>query len=102
MERIRHIGGTLEFPHDGILSKTIHKQESGEVDLFLLPKGEIISGHTSSRDASVYILAGEADFTLGDQTYNVKTGDWFFMESGLVHALTAKENLAFLLTLFGK
>ena len=102
MERIKHLNDLIEFPGEGILSKTIHESASGEVNLFMLPKGEKISGHTSSRDAAVTILRGEGEFQLGDQWYDVRPGDWFFMEAGLVHALSAKENLAFLLTLFGK
>ncbi len=101
MDRIKHLKDEIEFPKQGILSKTIHEAPSGEVDLFMLPKGEKISAHTSSRDAAVFILQGEVDFTLGSETYRVKAGDWFFMEAGLVHALSAIEDLAFILTLFG-
>lgn len=101
MDRITHLNEQIEFPKQGILSKTIHETASGEADLFMLPKGEKISSHTSARDASVMILQGECDFTLGSETYRVTAGDWFFMEAGLVHALSAIEDLAFVLTLFG-
>jgi nitric oxide dioxygenase len=101
MDRIKHLEDLVEFPNEGILSKTIHEGASGEVDLFMLPKDGKISGHTSSRDASVLIVQGEAEFMLGDEYYGVKEGDWFFMEAGLVHALSAKTDLVFLLTLFG-
>jgi len=94
MDRIKHLKDEIEFPKQGILSKTIHEAPS-------VPKGEKISAHTSSRDAAVFILQGEVDFTLGSETYRVKAGDWFFMEAGLVHALSAIEDLAFILTLFG-
>lgn len=102
MNRITHLYDQIEFPRQGILSKTVFETDSGETDLFMLPRGEKISGHTSSRDASVLILQGEAEFLLGDEWHRVKAGDWFFMEAGLVHALNAVEDLAFLLTLFGK
>lgn len=101
MDRIKHLNEQIEFPKEGILSKTVHETASGEADLFMLPKGAKISSHTSARDASVMILQGEAEFTLGDQVYRVKAGDWFFMEAGLVHALNAIEDFSFLLTLFG-
>lgn len=102
MDRVNNLDELIEFPKEGILSKTIHESASGEADLFMLPKGGKISGHTSSRDAAVMILRGEGEFMLGDQWYKVKPGDWFFMEAGLIHALSATEDLAFLLTLFGK
>ena len=102
MDRIKHLNELVEFPNEGILSKTVWEGSTGEADLFMLPKGEKISSHTSSRDAAVMILRGEAEFTLGDEIYQVETGDWFFMEAGLVHALSATKDLVFLLTLFGE
>ncbi len=102
MPEIKNLRNLIEFPKEGILSKTIHEAETGEADLFMIPKGGKISGHTSSRDASVFILQGEGEFLLGEAWHKVKAGDWFFMEAGLVHAINATEDLAFLLTLFGK
>ena len=67
----------------------------------MLPKGEKLSKHTASRDAAILVLRGEADFQLGDQWHHVKSGDWFFMEAGLPHAITAASDLVFMLTLFG-
>lgn len=101
MDRVKHLSELIEFPKEGILSKTVHEAASGEADLFMLPKGAKISAHTSSRDAAVLVLQGEAEFMLGEQWHNVKAGDWFFMEAGLIHALSAVEDFAFVLTLFG-
>ena len=102
MNRINNLHELIEFPKQGILSKTIHEAASGEADLFMIPAGGKISGHTSSRDAAVLILQGEGEFMLGEDWHKVKAGDWFFMEAGLVHAINAAEDMAFLLTLFGK
>ena len=99
MDRIKHLNDLIEFPKEGILSKTVFEGSSVETDLFMLPKGEKISAHTSSRDATVMVLQGKAEFTLGEETHKVKAGDWFFMEAGLVHALSAIDDLVFLLTL---
>lgn len=99
MDRVKHLSDLVEFPKQGVLSKTVFEGSSVEVDLFMLPAGEKISAHTSSRDATVLIMQGEAEFTLGEQVHRVKAGDWFFMEAGLVHALSSIEDLVFLLTL---
>ncbi len=101
MDKIKNLFEIIEFPKEGILSKTIHKNTTGEADVFMIPKGGKISGHTSSRDACVQILQGEAEFMLGEEWHKVKAGDWFFMEKGLIHAITAVDDLVFLLTLFG-
>jgi quercetin dioxygenase-like cupin family protein len=101
MSEVKNLYEMIEFPKQGILSKTVAEHPTGEVDIFMLPKGEKISKHTSPRDAAVLILQGEADFQLGETWHHVKAGDWFWMPSGLEHALNAKEELVFLLTLFG-
>lgn len=101
MQQVAHLKDMIEFPKQGILSKTVHEGPSGEVDLFMLPKGERISAHTSSRDAAVLILRGEAEFMLGEEWHHVRKDDWFLMPAGLVHALAAVEDLVFVLTLFG-
>ncbi len=101
MSEIKNLYEMIEFPKQGILSKTIVEKPSGEVDIFMLPKGEKLSKHTSTRDAAVLILQGEADFELGETWHHVKAGDWFFMPSGLEHQLSASEELVFVLTLFG-
>lgn len=101
MERLRHLEQMIEFPKEGILSKTIYEGAFGEADLFMLPKGEKISAHTSSRDAGVLALRGECEFTLGDEKHRVKAGDWLMMEAGLLHALQALDDFVFVLVLFG-
>ena len=89
--------GSYKF---GTQIRPSHK--TGEFDIFMLPKGEKISGHTSSRNAAVQIIQGEADFQLGQDWHRVKSGDWFFMEAGLPHAINAATDLVFFLTLFGE
>ena len=101
MAEIKNLYDMIEFPTEGILSKTVAENRAGEVDVFMLPKGEKISAHTASRDAAILILRGEADFLLGKDHQRVKAGDWFFMEAGLEHAVTAADDLVFMLTLFG-
>lgn len=102
MAEIKNINELIEFPKEGILSKTISERPTGEVDIFMLPKGEKMSQHTASRDAAIFILRGEANFQLGEEWHRVKEGDWFLMEAGMLHALNAVEDLVFMLTLFGE
>lgn len=101
MAEIKNLHSMIEFPKQGILSNTIAEGGWGEVDLFMLPRGEKISGHTASRNAAVQVLQGEMDFRLGTEWHRVKTGDWFFMEADLEHELKAVDDVVFLLTLFG-
>ena len=101
MSEVKNLFDMIEFPKQGILSKTVAENPSGEVDIFMLPKGEKISQHTAGRDAAVFIMQGEGEFQLGDDWHKVKPGDWFFMPKGLLHALNSTEDLVFMLTFFG-
>ena len=102
MTEIKNLFEMIEIPKEGILSKTVSEKPSGEIDVFMMPSGTQISAHTSSRDAAVLVMRGEADFQLGEEWHHVKPGDCFTMEAGLLHALRATDDLVFVLTLFGE
>ncbi|MBI2842981.1 MAG: cupin domain-containing protein [Armatimonadetes bacterium] len=101
MALVKHLNEMIEFPKEGVLSKTVSETDSGEIDLFMMPKGERISGHAASRDAAVHVLRGEVDFRVGQEWHHLKPGDLLYMEAGLEHELAAREDLVFVLTLFG-
>lgn len=97
-----HIHNLLEMmdmPKQGILSVTVEENEYVNITLFMMPVGESLSPHTSAMPATVYIIQGLADFTLGEDNCEVKPGDCFFMPPNYRHAVKAKEDLAFLLIL---
>lgn len=90
----------IEFAKDGIISKVIFEQKFGEVTLFAMSAGQSISEHTASIPAVVHVLRGVGEISLGEKTYEMFPGAWFYMPAKLPHALFAKEELVFLLTMF--
>ena len=96
---IKNVFDMIEMPKEGILSVSVVDNEFFKVVLFMMPAGQYLSPHTSTMPATVGVAKGLADFTLGDEVHEVKPGDYFFMPPNFNHAIKAKEDFVFLLTL---
>ena len=92
--------GMIEFPRDGIVSKTVLKTTGKDITLFCMSSGQLLSSHTSSYPAIIHVLQGKGEVTLAKKKYEAKPNSWFYMPADLPHAIKATENLVFLLTLF--
>jgi nitric oxide dioxygenase len=90
----------IEFPRDGIVSKTILKNTGKDITLFCMSQGQLMSSHTSSYPAIIHVLQGNGEVKLAKKKYEAKPNAWFYMPANLPHAIRAAENLVFLLTLF--
>ena len=99
MTEIKNIFDMIDMPKEGILSISVVDNEFLKVVLFMMPAGQYLSPHTSTMPATVAVAKGLADFTLGDEVREVKPGDYFFMPPNFNHAIKAKEDFVFLLTL---
>jgi quercetin dioxygenase-like cupin family protein len=89
----------MTVPADGILSRTLYKDDTWNIVLFGFAPGEELSEHTASVPAIIHILQGEARLTLGDQTMEAGPGAWARMDAGLPHSLYAKTPVVMLLTM---
>ena len=89
----------IEYPEAGILSKALFKDRYCQYTLFCLTKGTDIAEHTSTRNATVNVIAGTGVLTLEGEDIALEPGVFIVMPANAPHALTADENLAFLLTL---
>ncbi|MHB9035078.1 MAG: cupin domain-containing protein [Armatimonadota bacterium] len=97
--QIKNLIQMIEMPKEGILSIPVEDNDNYKVVLFMMPAGQYLSPHTSTMPATVYVLQGTADFTLGDEAHEVETGDHFYMPPNFNHAIRAKEDFVFLLNL---
>lgn len=88
----------IEFQQGQIVSKTLAQIPAANITLFSLDAGEGISTHTTSGDAMVQILEGEAEITIGDKTVTVKEGETVIMPSDVPHGLEARKRFKMLLT----
>ena len=94
------IGESINYTPGSIVSKIIIKNETLQITLFAVAKGESFEEHTTSKNAIVHIVEGEGEFYLKDRWHDFKPNDYFFMPKGLKHALKTKTDFKFLLYLF--
>ncbi|WP_416669627.1 cupin domain-containing protein [Egbenema bharatensis] len=96
---ITQLKDKIEYAETGILSKVLLKLPSCQYTLFCLASGTDIAEHTSTRNASVHVIEGEGTLTLNGQEIHLEPGVFVLMPANAPHALNAKQNLTFLLTL---
>lgn len=92
----------ISYKKGQVISMTLAQIPAVNITLFSLDEGEGISTHTTSGDAMVQILDGEAEITIGDKTLTVKEGETVIMPSDIPHALEARKAFKMLLTVIKK
>ncbi|MEB3179899.1 MAG: cupin domain-containing protein [Nostocaceae cyanobacterium] len=92
----------IEYPHSGVISKILLKDNACQYTLFCLAANTEISEHTSTRNATINVIQGRGILTLSGEEITLEPGVFVFMPANAPHALNAEENLAFLLTLSEK
>lgn len=95
--KVLEMEGLVEYNEGQVVSRTLSQGKNVSLTLFAFDNGEEISSHSSSGDALVYILDGEAEITIGDNKFNLKKGETIVMPKGIAHALLAVERFKMLL-----
>jgi len=89
----------VEFAKQGTVSKTIIDNDKTKIVLFAMAKDQSLSEHTASTPAVIQVLDGTASVQLGKELYEAVPGTLIYMPPNLPHAVEAREDLVFLLTL---
>ncbi len=89
----------IDYAQGAVVSKTLHKKDTGTLTLFAFDKGEGLSEHTAPFDAMVYILDGEAKITIGGMAQTVTGGEMILMPANVSHALMAETRFKMLLVM---
>ena len=95
--KVLNMEDLVAYQEGQVVSRTLSQGRNVSLTLFAFDKGEEIRSHSSKGDALVYLLDGEAEITVGEETYNVKKGETIVMPAGIPHALLAKERFKMLL-----
>jgi quercetin dioxygenase-like cupin family protein len=90
----------VEIAEQGIVSKAIVENEHHKIIHFTLAAGQELSEHTASVPAVIHVLQGEGTVLLGGEQHVARPGMLYYMPAELKHAVTARGDLAFLLTMF--
>ena len=94
-----HLVDEVDYAAGSIVSKILLKKETGNITLFAFDSGQGLSEHTAPFDAVVQILDGQAEFTIGGETHQVKSGEMLIMPANVPHALHAAVRFKMLLVM---
>ncbi len=96
---IDNLADPKTIPEDGILSRTIHKDEHLNVMLFGFAAGEELTEHRVSVSASIHILYGESRLAVDGDELVGQAGTWIHMPAGTPHSVHATTPVVMLLTM---
>ncbi len=90
---------------DSIVSRTVYQGPALRIILFGFAAGQELSEHTSSKEAVLHFLRGEATVTLGKgaegESTAAQTGTLIRMQPGLAHSVVAQSDTLMLLSMIG-
>jgi quercetin dioxygenase-like cupin family protein len=89
----------VDYAEGAVVSRTLVKNDAGNVTLFSFSAGQGLSEHTTPYDALVQVLEGEATLTIGGETLILGTGEIAIMPAAVPHAVTARVAFKMLLTM---
>lgn len=92
----------LDAPAESIVSRTVYNGEGVRIVLFAFAPGQELTEHTSTREALIHMLDGEAMITLGDERVAARAGTLIRMAPNLPHSVQAQSPVRMLLTMIGK
>jgi len=93
------LAGHVAYAEDAVVSKTVLKKETGTITLFAFDAGQGLSEHTAPFEATVVILDGRAEITIGGNRHDVAAGQMLIMPAGVPHALHAAQRFKMMLVM---
>jgi quercetin dioxygenase-like cupin family protein len=91
------LAGEVDYAAASVVSKTILDKKTGTLTLFAFDEGQGLSEHTSPYDATVQVVDGTAELTVGGAPHRVQAGQLFIMPANVPHSVRAVERFKMLL-----
>ena len=88
---------SIQYAEGAIVSKTLMDRKTGTLTLFAFDAGQGLSEHTAPFDATVHVLDGQADLTIGGRPVSVRAGQLIIMPANVPHAVQANQRFKMLL-----
>ena len=89
----------VEIAPDAIVSRTIMRNNAGNVTLFAFAAGQELSEHSAPFDALVQVVEGAATIIIDKEEHDVSAGEVILMPKDIPHAVRAKESFKMLLVM---
>ncbi|NLA24597.1 MAG: cupin domain-containing protein [Bacteroidales bacterium] len=97
--KVLNLAEMVDYQAGAIVSRTIMKQEMGNLTLFAFAKGQGLSEHAAPFDAMVQVLDGTGEILIAGETFIVPAGNTIIMPANIPHAVVANENFKMMLTM---
>ena len=78
-----NLADLVDYKEGQVVSLTFAQNPHVSITLFSLAAGEGISPHTSPNDAMVYMVDGEAEITIGEETITATAGQVVVMPKNI-------------------
>ena len=92
-----NLAGLVDYAAGAVVSRTVLDKPAGTLTVFSFDDGQGLSEHTAPYDATVQVLDGEGEFTVGGTPMNLKTGELLIMPARIPHSVRAKTRFKMLL-----
>jgi quercetin dioxygenase-like cupin family protein len=99
MPEVTKLIESIEYQKASVVSKTIIRQDKGNVTIFAFDEGQGLSEHTAPFDALVYIIDGEVKITIAGDDYLLKQGEMIIMPANKSHAVKAIKRVKMMLVM---
>ncbi len=80
-----------------VVSRTLLDHPAGTLTVFAFDEGQGLSEHTAPYDATVQVVEGAGEFTVGGTVHTVRAGEMLIMPAGVPHSVRARERFKMLL-----
>jgi quercetin dioxygenase-like cupin family protein len=96
---ILNFNADVDYAPGGIVSKRILEKSTGNVSLFAFDKAQRLSEHSAPFDAMIQVIEGQAEITIDNKPYELRTNETIIMPANIPHAVFATERFKMLLTM---
>jgi quercetin dioxygenase-like cupin family protein len=87
----------VTYQPGGIVSKTLIRNDAGNLTLFAFDAGQGLSEHIAPYEAIVQVLEGQGEFTIAGKTIGAAAGQTVLMPAHAPHSVQAPEKFKMLL-----
>lgn len=96
---VHDLRAPVSTPADGIVSRSLHDDESCRVVLFSFAAGQQLSDHTAAVPVTMEVVEGDAEIGVDDETIKAPAGTWLHLAANTPHSVVARTPVTLLLTL---
>ena len=89
----------IAYQPDSVVSSVLLRNPGGVITLFAFADGQGLTEHTTAYDATILVLEGAVNVTIGDEEHAVTAGQMLHLPPSVPHALEGDGPFKMVLTL---